>query len=44
MKPEYKAPQFEILELMPKSDIKDLSASSGELGDIGGGGNEDFNV
>ncbi len=43
MKPEYETPKFEILGVLPKYDVMDLNASSGDLGDIGGGGNEDFN-
>lgn len=43
MKPQYEAPKFEILGVIPGYDIMDLSASSDDLGDIGGGGNEDFN-
>ena len=43
MKPQYEAPKFEILGVIPGYDITDLHASSADLGDIGGGGNEDFN-
>ena len=43
MKPNYETPQFEVLGVTPSSDIMDLSASSDHLGDVSGGGNEDFN-
>ena len=42
MKKQYKAPKFESIENMKRYSDRDLYVSSEKLGDVDGGGNEDF--
>lgn len=42
MKKQYKAPKFESIENMQRYCDSDLNVSSEKLGDVDGGGNEDF--